>query len=137
MALSWQWRCLSALTAIGLLALLGIARWLEPAQQGFGTHQQLGFPACTSIVLFDLNCPACGMTTSWAWLTRGEIVQSLRVNAGGCLLALIALAYLPTSCYLLCGGRVSPGGQYSWAFGLSLLGALLISIVQWAYRWGG
>ena len=50
----------------GLLGLLAVARWLEPAASGMGTHQQLGLPACTTVTLFNVRCPSCGMTTSWA-----------------------------------------------------------------------
>lgn len=132
--LSWPMRCLSLLVAIFLLGLLITARYLEPDAAGFGTHQQLGLPACTSIVLFGANCPACGMTTSWAWVTRGEMFRAIQINAGGSLLALIAIAYLPTSCYFFFGGRRSRHGRCSLVFGVGLLSALAIATLQWASR---
>ena len=56
--------------ALALLALLVTAGTLTPDEQGFGTHQQLGLPPCTFYLVFKRPCPACGMTTSWAWLLR-------------------------------------------------------------------
>ena len=35
-----------AVSTLILIAVLAIARWLEPDPKGFGTHMQLGLPAC-------------------------------------------------------------------------------------------
>ncbi len=137
MPLPWSLRWLSLLAGLGVLGLLVIARVLEPAEEGFGTHQQLGLPPCTSVALFDVTCPACGMTTSWAWVTRGELIRAARANVGGCLLALIALAYLPTVCYFLCGGRTSLQGRFSLLFGGSILAAMAAATLQWVFRLSG
>ena len=77
------------LLALGLLAPLGVAGMLRPDGRGFGTHQQLGLPPCTFRVLFGRRCPSCGMTTSWAYLVRGKIVQAAAANVGGTLLGMI------------------------------------------------
>ncbi len=50
-----------------MVVVLGVARWLEPDAKGYGTHQQLGLPPCSSILLFGSKCPACGMTPPGAW----------------------------------------------------------------------
>ena len=134
MPLPWYLRALSLLTAGGVATLLIVAGQLQPAAAGYGTHRQLGLPGCLSLSLFDTTCPACGMTTAWAWLLQGEFQRSLAANAGGCLLAIIALAYLPLSCYFLCGGSVSLRGRWCWAFGLGILSALAIATVQWSGR---
>jgi hypothetical protein len=75
---------------LGLLVLLGTARLLEPNSRGMGTHQQLGLLPCSAIMFWRQRCPACGMTTSWAHLTRGNVWASLSVNSGGTLLGLLA-----------------------------------------------
>ena len=81
--------------ALALLALLVTAGTLTPDARGHGTHQQLGLPPCTFYVIFQRPCPACGMTTSWAWLLRGEIGHALAANAGGTLLAGLSLVGVP------------------------------------------
>lgn len=84
-----------------LIALLIVAASLQPDAAGFGTHQQLGLPPCSSLVMFGFRCPACGMTTSWAYLMRGNVLAALSVNSGGTLLGLSALVTGP---WLLASG---------------------------------
>jgi len=84
-------RLLLAMIGAGLGALLAAAVVLEPAARGYGTHEALGLPPCTFVMLFDRRCPSCGMTTSWARLLRGNVVGSLGANPGGTLLCLLAM----------------------------------------------
>lgn len=133
-ALSWPLRVLALCSGVVVLALLITARVLEPSPTGFGTHQQLGLPPCTSVALFGLTCPSCGMTTSWALITRGRIVEAVSKNVGGMLLAIIAMAYLPASCYFFFKGRSSQGGRFSLTLALSLIIALCLAVCQWLVR---
>lgn len=130
---SWL-RVLSLLVSIGLAATLLVARSLSPAEAGIGTHQQLGLPPCTSIVLWNSPCPACGMTTSWAWFTRGQLLIAAKTNVGGTLLAIIALAYIPAGCYFCFVGRTSFKERFSLGLAASLILAILLAIVQWYFR---
>ena len=117
-----------------MLAVLIVARNLSPDSNGFGTHQQLGLPPCTSVALFGVKCPSCGMTTSWSLATRGEFIEAARANAGGLVLAIIAMAYLPASCYFTWRGRSTRGGWFSLALGISILVSLAIAVAQWLWR---
>jgi hypothetical protein len=85
----------------GLLVIFGIALWLNPYDNGqamrMETHRQLGLPPCTFKVITGYPCPSCGLTTSFALLIKGDVVNSLRANAVGTLLALIWLALIPWS----------------------------------------
>src|SRR5689334_8800203 len=79
-----------ALLAIGglLAGVFGIAFWLNPygpdgAPKTMATHTQLGIPPCSFVVLTGKPCPACGMTTSFALLVRGDVAASLRANWAG------------------------------------------------------
>lgn len=133
-ALSILQRGLLGLVPLVLLALLSTARCLEPAERGYGTHQQLGLPACTSRMIWGVPCPACGMTTSWALAARGQWTLAAQANAGGLLLALIALALVPTSCYWLAIGKTFLGDRTCLILGMSLVVALAVAIVQWGWR---
>ena len=112
----------------GLSVLLGLALWLTPSAQGYGTHQQLGLPPCSLIQLTGRRCPACGMTTAWAHVVRGEFVSAVRANSGGVLLSLLALAGAP---WLL--GSAFQGRWWGWrptdrnllAGSLAVLGVIL------------
>src|SRR5271166_4963513 len=85
------------LLAAGLLGLLGVARGLEPDPRGYGTHTQLGLGPCAFAVVTGRPCPTCGMTTAFAWFTRGSLGGSWRASPAGCL---IALSIVPVSVWL-------------------------------------
>ena len=97
-----------AVLGCALVAMFGVAAWLKPDPSGQGTHRQLGLPPCTFVVLFELPCPSCGMTTSWSHVVRGQIVSALRANIGGTLLAAMAIVAAPWS--LISAGR----GRWAW-----------------------
>ncbi|MSR17770.1 MAG: DUF2752 domain-containing protein [Phycisphaerales bacterium] len=80
--------------AAGLALVLGVAAWLEPAPLGYGTHRQLGLPPCGWMVAFNLPCPACGMTTSFALAADGRLLDSARVQPFGLALAIATVAGL-------------------------------------------
>lgn len=110
--------------AAGLVGLLGVARWLEPDPRGHGTHTQLGLGPCAFAALTGRPCPACGMTTSFAWLVRGRLGRSWRASPAGCLIALLVA---PVSCWLiLCSWLSKPVGFRSVEEPLM---GLLVSIV--------
>ena len=87
-AIPWYFRGLLALFGAGLISLLIVAMCLTPSQKGYGTHTQLGLNPCSFTSIVGIRCPSCGMTTSWAHFVRGNIVQSLKCNSGGTMLAL-------------------------------------------------
>jgi Protein of unknown function (DUF2752) len=94
---------------IGWLAVFAVAAWLSPYRDGQPlreeTHRQLGLPECNFKHWTGLSCPACGMTTSFALLVRGDVANSLRANFAGTLLALIGMAYIPWSLMSMWLGR--------------------------------
>src|SRR6516162_9941646 len=88
----WYVRGLLLSMAAGLAAVFVIAFWLNPytadgSPRTMATHTQLGIPPCNFVVLTGKPCPACGMTTSFALLVRGDVGASLRANWVGTLLA--------------------------------------------------
>jgi Protein of unknown function (DUF2752) len=88
--------------ALGLTLVFGIAIWLRPYdEQGLPlrmeTHRQLGLPPCSFYALTHYPCPACGMTTSFALLMHGDIVNSWRANWVGTCAALTGLLFIPWS----------------------------------------
>jgi len=81
--------------ALALAGALGLARWLEPDDRGYGTHEQLGLPPCAFRALTGIPCPSCGMTTSFAWVVRGHLRAAARTNLAGCLMAISAAGLIP------------------------------------------
>jgi hypothetical protein len=86
--------------ALGLVAVFALARYLNPyypdgRPRRSETHRQLNLPPCAFRTATGLPCPSCGMTTSFALLVRGDVINSLRANAVGTLLAVFCLALVP------------------------------------------
>ncbi len=76
--------------AFGCLAVLVVAAGLTPASGGTATHLQLGMAPCGFLVRTGLPCPACGMTTSFAWFAHGNVAASFYVQPMGMVLAALA-----------------------------------------------
>jgi Protein of unknown function (DUF2752) len=88
------------ISALGLVGVLLVARWLVPDPKGFGTHTQLGLAPCAFALVTGERCPACGMTTAFAWFARGRFDRSWRANPVGSLLAPTCAVLIP---WLLAG----------------------------------
>ncbi|MCC9657385.1 DUF2752 domain-containing protein [Rhodopirellula halodulae] len=121
------------LSALGLAALLVTARVLEPAAGGLGTHQQLGLPPCSMRVLLGVRCPACGMTTSWSWLTRGDLMASAEASLSGTLLGLYALVVVVLGLRWAGSGR-SPRFRVNWWLGFGVVSIGVVCAMEWLVR---
>jgi hypothetical protein len=75
-----------SLGALALFVVLGL--WIHPDPRGFGTHEQLGLPACKMMDWTGIPCPGCGVTTSVALFAHGQFLESLRNQPLGYLVAL-------------------------------------------------
>jgi len=64
------------------------AVYLVPDARGFGTHEQLGLPACGARGWLGGPCPACGWTTALVLLWRGHPLESLAVQPFGFLIGI-------------------------------------------------
>jgi hypothetical protein len=131
----WVRACLVVI-AVGFAIVFGIALWLNPYDETgqprrLATHTQLGMSPCGFYQMTDVPCPSCGMTTSFALLMHGDLVNSLRANAAGTLLALLGLAAIPWS--LVSAWR----GRYLWIANLDRVVLVLIYLITFIMivRW--
>ena len=102
--LAWWARALLVLVAAGLIGVFTIAALLNPYDENgrprrMATHttKPLNLPQCTFYTWTGLPCPSCGMTTSFSLLIHGDVLNSLRANAVGTLLASFCLLLIPWS----------------------------------------
>ncbi|WP_404310687.1 DUF2752 domain-containing protein [Neorhodopirellula lusitana] len=126
-------RFLSIGVAISLAIPLIVARSLAPSPDGLGTHQQLGLPPCSMRVLFGMRCPACGMTTSWSHLTRGDLLASIQANAGGAALGILALVVVVVATKAAWTGAWPKLG-ISRAIGIGIIASGAVTVADWAAR---
>ena len=83
-------RAIAAAVSLGCLAVLITAVSLRPSRTGVETHRQLGLDECQFLRTSGLPCPSCGMTTSFAWFVRGNLLASAYVQPAATLLAAAA-----------------------------------------------
>ena len=125
---------LLGLASAGIL-LLVVAAKLEPDRRGYGTHEQLGLTPCFFHQWTGNVCPACGTTTAWAHLVRGELRQAVAVNLGGTLLCGLVILSVPWLVTSAAAGRWWPGRPslpLLLVVGTSWLG---ITLLDWLRRW--
>ena len=124
---------------VGLVILViplvfGTAIWLTPNPAGYGTHQQLGLPDCAILSLTGSVCPHCGLTTSFAWFSRGEWAASWNANPAGWMLACSLLMMWPWLILVIIQGfwlGVQEPGR--WCI-RGFAGWLIASFLQWIFR---
>jgi len=74
------------------------------------------------------------MTTSWAHMTRGQVVQAVRANSGGALLAIVAATVGP---WILISGLAGrwlggpPRESLTIAVGLAIV---VTTLIDWSVR---
>jgi hypothetical protein len=122
--------------AVGLSAIFAIALWLNPYDEEgnprrMETHRQMGLPPCTFYSNTGLPCPSCGMTTSFALLMHGDVLNSLRANSVGTLLALLWLALIPWSLASAVKKRIVLVRSVERTVMILVIGFLALMIVRW------
>ncbi|MBM4391946.1 MAG: DUF2752 domain-containing protein [Deltaproteobacteria bacterium] len=85
-------RVVGAVLAVPSWTVLGLARWLDPNPQGYGTHLQLGMSECTMMHFTGYPCPMCGMTTTFALYADLRVVDALLNQPFGLVLFGITVA---------------------------------------------
>lgn len=90
---TWPTRLFWAFTGLVAGVVVALSAWLNPSPQGFGTHQQLGLPPCTFEAMTTVPCPGCGLTTSFAHMAHGHLLQAFGAHLMGPFLFAITLAY--------------------------------------------
>lgn len=88
-------RIVCVLVAALFAAVLATAASVDPDPRGYGTHQKLGLPPCGFHLMFQVPCPSCGATTSFAHFVRGQWAGSVRANPAAFLLAAIVSVATP------------------------------------------
>ena len=95
-----------ALAIAAAASVLIITAWrLKPSPDGLGTHTEMGFYGCSLLTTTGVPCPSCGMTTSFSWFYRGNVLASCYVQPMGCLLAFGVFATLLGAVYEALTGR--------------------------------
>jgi len=127
-------RVVAAVVLAGCVALLATAAALTPSETGLGTHQQLGFPPCTFVLLTGYPCPTCGMTTAFSYAVRGQLIAAFSAHPAGLALALATAAAVGICLSVIATGTVWKVNLYRvrpvW-FTVMVIGLMAAG---WAYK---
>lgn len=94
-------RLLALVIGLSCGAILAIALTLHPNPNGVGTHAGfVGLQPCRFLDRTGLPCPSCGMTTSFSWFVRGNVLASIYVQPMGFILAVLTCACLWVAFYV-------------------------------------
>jgi hypothetical protein len=128
-------RLLALGLAVGCLAVLITAARMPPSPRGFGTHSdQLGLPPCNFFQITGIPCPSCGMTTSFSWFVRGNLLASLYVQPMGTILAALAAASVWGGLYVAVTGRPAHRLLRLIPARYTLFPLLLLGILAWGWK---
>lgn len=127
-------RGLATLLLLVTPTLFGIAALLTPNPNGVGTHQQLGLPPCSFLKITGIICPHCGLTTSFALLARGRVIDALAANPAGPALAAILLAASPWLLFSLIRKRWLASTDPASLLLKITLAWFLLTLLQWIPR---
>ena len=127
-------------TACAGTALLSVAAWLRPDEEGHGTHEQLLLPRCGWVSLFDKPCPTCGMTTSFSHAAEGNLAQAATTQPLGAMLSVLTAVLIWGGLHsALTGARI--GGFATRLINRwTLTGGLVLLLLAWGYKlltWNG
>jgi hypothetical protein len=124
--------------AAGLAGVFAVAFWLDPYEpdgtpKTIATHTQLGVPPCNFYVMTGKPCPACGMTTSFALLVRGDVAASLRANWAGTVIAVLWAGLMVWAAASAIKGRTLfiPRGKGELVLTLTVGVVLALMLARW------
>ena len=135
--LAWVVRILLVAMALAFTVVLTLAFTLNPYDadgqpRTMATHTQLGLPPCNFVTLTGKPCPACGMTTSFALLMKGDVLNSAKANWVGTGLAATCLLCVPWAVGSAARGRYFVIGSFEKA---STVGVIVLLVAMFS-RWG-
>jgi len=128
-----HWVVVAAAT-VALLGLGLLGAFVTPAPEGYGTHEQLGLPPCSSMARFGVPCPGCGVTTSVALAAHGRLVDSFLNQPFGLLVALLGALLIPWTLYGLLRGRDLGEGLARLAGKPTLISLGAVFLASWIYK---
>jgi hypothetical protein len=127
-------RAVALIVALSCLGALVVAARVTPSPSGVGTHTALHYKPCDFLARTGVPCPSCGMTTSFAWFARGNLLASFYVQPMGMVLALLTAATFWVALYMAITGipalnlvSIVPAKYY-------LFPVFALAVAAWAWK---
>jgi hypothetical protein len=127
-------RAIALVVVAACLGVLVTAALLTPNPTGVGTHTALHYQPCDFLARTGVPCPSCGMTTSFAWFARGNLLASLYVQPMGMVLAILTAATFWVALYMAITGiptlnlvSIVPAKYYLFPF-------FALAVAAWGWK---
>jgi hypothetical protein len=124
----------AAVTVAAAAAIVALLWPLEPAAAGHGTHEQLGWGACSWPGLYGMPCPTCGVTTAACHLLHFEPLAAIATQPFGAALAGSGLVAAGLALARIFAGRPFVPVLARWVTPRMLAGALGLFAAAWGYK---
>jgi hypothetical protein len=123
--------------ATGCLTLLLLAASLTPNASGMGTHTGLTFlklRPCNFLYTSGIPCPSCGMTTSFSYFVRGNVLASFYLQPMGFVLAALCAVGFWVGGYEAVTGRPAHRIFRQIPYNYWLIPLLGFALLAWAWK---
>ena len=131
---SWRQRAVQGLLALAAWTLVAVAGGLDPAAVGLGTHEQLGMKPCAFHQLTGRPCPGCGLTTAFANMGHGRVVEALIAQPfGAALFVLVLVMAVGLTAMAVAGWSCLPL-LYSSKAPLLVYGMIVLWLAGWGFK---
>jgi hypothetical protein len=128
-------RVVWAVIVLGCLTVLGLSAWLEPSTAGHGTHEQLGLPACGMVTAYNMPCPSCGFTTTFAHAAHFRFIEAIKNQPFGFLLFMGAVAAIPIGIRVVFYRYSVLVKTFRWPWKTIIALTIAGWLLGWAYKW--
>jgi len=127
-------RIVLAALALAAWAIVLVAMVLVPSPSGLGTHEQLGLQPCAFHRITGRPCPGCGMTTAFAAMAHGRVLDALKAQPfGAVVFVLVLVAGLVLGAAAVSGRSVKPM-LYSQKAPLVIYGLVILWLLGWGFK---
>jgi len=127
-------RVVAVVVMLACAGVLVIAWGLTPDPSGVETHRQLGLPPCAWKVMWGFPCMTCGMTTAFTHAAHGQLLDSLRTQPMGFLLAVLTSVICSTAAHTAFTGSRALDAATRLAQPRVLVGAGVLLLAAWGYK---
>lgn len=113
-----------------IILIVVLSLFLQPEEGGYRTHESLGLPSCLTARIFNIDkCPSCGLTTSFALISKGRFQEARKIHPWGLPAFSMMIILLFTALLSLITKNIWP-----WLITGSLLFLFIVSfLIYWSY----
>jgi len=129
-----NYRVRAVFVLTGVVALLGLARWLDPVRLETPGHGYFFLQPCGFLRSTGYPCPTCYMTRSFVYLMHGHPVRAFLIQPFGALLCVFVMYLGVGAVRVLVTGRPWWPVWAAWPRRYLFLGIIAAFIGSWIFR---